>query len=111
MLFVNYQGGPTQAPTLERLLDILLHHEKANLKPPDRLTITKEEFNELRKEVPRISSMGQPDKLVKGFAGYLYGVPLFVVEPDPLIVAAQKIVDAEQEKKLEVSAEEAVPEA
>lgn len=86
-------------PMLDKML------ERISLEQPTRLMITPLEYVQLRAEVlSHYSSvefgvhalMPPPDELT-GFAGYLYGVPLFVGKEDKLIKAAQKAVNKEND--------------
>lgn len=82
-------------PMLNKLLE---HIAETN---PRRLSISAHEYVQLRTEVMvHLSSfnlheqsiMPPPDGAT-GFAGYLYGIPLYIEREDKLIKAAQKALE------------------
>lgn len=85
-------------PMLTKLLGLI---DKTN---PKRLVISAHDYVQLRTEVmAHYASVANGQQIVPppdpktGFAGYLYGIPLFIEPQDKLLKAAQKAVDHEED--------------
>lgn len=85
-------------PMLNKLLEYIAEND------PQRIVISPRDYVELRGEV--LLSLGAmahtqnvlpPPDGATGFAGYLYGVPLYIGAEDKLIKAAQKALNEEDQ--------------
>lgn len=85
-----------ETPMLNKLLEYIAETN------PKRIVITPRQYVELRGEVMvSLGAMFHTEQILPppdgttGFAGYLYGVPLYIGAEDKLIKAAQKALNEE----------------